>query len=88
MTGLNIKGNLYLYLWKLLMRVKKESAKNGLKLIIKKTKIMATSPIISWQIEEEDMEAVTNFTFFGSMITADGDSSHEIKRCCFLGGKQ
>ena len=62
----------------LLMRVKEESAKNGLKLNIKKTKIMATGPITSWEIEEEDMEAVSDFTFLGSMITADGDSSHRI----------
>ena len=57
----------------LLMRVKEESAKHGLKLNIKKTKIMATGPITSWQIEMEDMEAVTDFTFLGSMIIADGD---------------
>ena len=68
----------------LLMRVKEESAKNGLKLNIKKTKIMATGPIISWEIEGEDMEAVTDFIFLGSMITADGDSSHEIKRRLLL----
>uniref|UniRef100_A0A670J783 Reverse transcriptase domain-containing protein n=1 Tax=Podarcis muralis TaxID=64176 RepID=A0A670J783_PODMU len=69
----------------LLMRVKEESAKYGLKLNIKKTKIMATGPITSWQIEGEEMEAVTDFTFLGSMITADGDSSHEIKRRLLLG---
>ena len=69
----------------LLMRVRE--CKNGLKLNIKKTKIMATGPIISWQIEGDDMEAVTDFTFLGSMITADGDSSHEIKRCLLLGRK-
>ena len=73
----------------LLIRVKEESAKkNGLKLNIKKTKIMATGPITSWQIEGEDMDAVTDFTFLGSMITADGDSSHEIKRRLLLGGKR
>ena len=71
----------------LLMRVIEESAKNGLKLNIKKTKIMATGPITSWQIEGEDMEAVTNVTFLGSMITAVGDSSHEIKRRLLLGRK-
>ena len=71
----------------LVMRVKEESAKNGLKLNIKKTKIMATGPITSWQIEGEDMEAVTDFTFLGSIITADGDSSHEIKRHLLLGRK-
>uniref|UniRef100_A0A670INZ9 Reverse transcriptase domain-containing protein n=1 Tax=Podarcis muralis TaxID=64176 RepID=A0A670INZ9_PODMU len=71
----------------LLMRVKEESAKYGMKLNIKKTKIMATGPITSWQIEEEEMEAVRDFTFLGSMITADGDSSHEIKRRLLLGRK-
>ena len=71
----------------LLMRVKEESAKNGLKLNIKKTKIMATGPISSWQIEGEDMEAVTDFTFLGSMITADGDNSYKIKRQLLLGRK-
>ena len=60
----------------LLMRVKEESAKNGLNVNIKKTKITATGPITSWQIEGEHMEAVGDFTFFSSMITADGDSSH------------
>uniref|UniRef100_A0A670J8F8 ribonuclease H n=1 Tax=Podarcis muralis TaxID=64176 RepID=A0A670J8F8_PODMU len=69
----------------LLMRVKEESAKYGLKLNIKKTKIMATGPITYWQIEGEEMEAVRDFTFLGSMITADGDSSHEIKRRLLLG---
>ena len=62
------------------MRVNEESAKNGLKLNIQKTKIMATGPITSWQTEGEDMEAVTDFTFLGSRITAGGDSSHKIKR--------
>ena len=71
----------------LLMRVKEESTKNGLKLNIQKTKIMATGPITSWQIEGEDMEAVTDFTFLGSMITADGDSSHKIKSRLLLGRK-
>ena len=61
------------------MRVKEESTKNGPKLNIKKTKIMATGPITSWQIEGEDLEAVTDFTFLGSMITAEGDSTHEIQ---------
>ena len=69
------------------MRVKEKSTKNGLKLNINKTKIMITGPITSWQIEGEDMEAVTDFTFLGSMITADGDSSHEIKRHLLLGRK-
>ncbi|XP_060132614.1 kinesin-associated protein 3 isoform X2 [Zootoca vivipara] len=71
----------------LLMRVKEESAKYGLKLNIKKTKIMATGPITSWQIEGEEIEAVRDFTFLGSLITADGDSSHEIKRRLLLGRK-
>uniref|UniRef100_A0A670K8A0 ribonuclease H n=1 Tax=Podarcis muralis TaxID=64176 RepID=A0A670K8A0_PODMU len=70
-----------------LLRVKEESAKYGLKLNIKKTKIMATGPITSWQIEGEEMEAVRDFIFLGSMITADGDSSHEIKRRLLLGRK-
>ena len=72
---------------KLVMRVKEESAKNGLKFNIKKTKIMATGSITSWQIEGEDMEVVTDFTFLGSTITADGDSSHGIQRCLLLGRK-
>ena len=71
----------------LVMRVKEESAKNGLKLNIKKTKIMATGPITSWEIEGEDMEVVTDFTFLGSMIAADGESSHKIKRRLLLGRK-
>ena len=70
-----------------LMRMKEESAKNGLKLNIKKTEIMATGPITSWWIEGEDMEAVTDFIFLRSMVTADGDSSHKIKRCLLLGRK-
>ena len=71
----------------LLMRVKEESTKNCLKLNIKKAKIMGTGPINSWETEGEDMEAVTDLTFLGSMTTADGDSSHEIKRCLLLGRK-
>ena len=71
----------------LLMKVKKESEKVGLKLNIQKTKIVASSPIISWQIEGETMETVTDFIFLGSKITADGDCSHEIKRCLLLGRK-
>jgi len=70
-----------------LMRVKKESEKNDLKLNIQKTKIMASSPITSWQIEGEKVETVTDFIFLGSKITADGDCSHEIKRCLLLGRK-
>ena len=64
----------------ILMKVKEESEKAGLKLNIKKTKIMASSPITSWQIDGETMETVTHFIFGGSKITADGDCSHEIKR--------
>ena len=63
----------------LLMKVKEESEKVGLKLNIQKTKIMASGPITSWQIEGETVETVTNFIFLGSQITADGDCSHEIK---------
>ena len=64
-----------------------ESEKNGLKFNIQKTKIMESSPITSWQIDGETMETVTDFTFFGSKITADGDCSHEIKRHLLLGKK-
>ena len=71
----------------LLMRVKEESEKAGLKLNIQKLKIMASSPITSWQIDGETMETVTDFIFLGSKITADGDCSHEIKRCLLLGRK-
>ena len=71
----------------LLMKVKEESEKAGLKHNIQKTKIMATSPITSWQIDGETMETVTEFIFLGSKITEDGDCSHEIKRCLFLGRK-
>ena len=69
------------------MKVKEESEKVGLKLNIQKTKIMASSPITSWQIDGETMETVTYFIFLGSKITADGDCSHEIKRCLLLGRK-
>ena len=69
------------------MKVKKESEKAGLKLNIQKTKIMASSPITLWQIDKETMETVTDFIFLGSKITADGDSSHEIKRVLLLGRK-
>ena len=71
----------------LLMKVKEESEKLGLKLNIQKTKIMASSPITSWQIVGETMESVRDFIFFGSKITADGDCSHEIKRHLLLGRK-
>ena len=65
----------------LLMKVKAESEKADLKLNIQKTKIMASNPITSWKIEGEKVEIVTDFIFMGSKITADGDCSHEIKRC-------
>ena len=71
----------------LLMKVKEESEKVGLKRNIQKTKIMASGPITSWQIDQETMERVTDFIFRGSQITADGDCSHEIKRCLLLGRK-
>ena len=69
------------------MKVKVESEKVGLKLNIQKTKIMAASPITSWQIDRETMETVTGFIFLGSKISADVDCSHEIKRCLLLGRK-
>ena len=69
------------------MKVKEESEKAGLKLSIQKTKIMSSGPITSWQIDGETMETVRDFTFLGSQITADGDCSHEIKRCLLLGRK-
>ena len=69
------------------MKVKEESERTGLKLNIQKTKIMASSPITSWQIDGETMETVTDFIFLGSKVTADGDYSHEIKRCLLLGRK-
>ena len=71
----------------LLMKVKEESKNVGLKLNIQKTKIMASAPITSWQIDGETMETVSDFIFLGSKITADGDCSHEIKRCLLLGRK-
>ena len=71
----------------LLMKVKEESKKTGLKLNIQKTKIMTSSPITSWQIYGETVETVADFIFFDSKITADGDCSHEIKRCLLLGRK-
>ena len=71
----------------LVMKVKEESEKVGLKLNIQKTKIMASDPITSWQIDGETVDTVANFIFLGSKITADGDCSHEIKRCLLLGRK-
>ena len=69
------------------MKVKEESEKAGLKLNIQETKIIASGPIASWQIDEETMETVTDFTFLGSKISTDGDCSHEIKRSLLLGRK-
>ena len=71
----------------LLMKVKEESGKVGLKLNIQKTKIMASHPITSWQIDRETVETVADFIFLSSKITADGDHSHKIKRCLLLGRK-
>ena len=71
----------------LLMKVKVESEKVGLTLNIQKTKIMASSPITSWQMDGKTVETVANFIFLGSKITTDGDCSHEIKRCLLLGRK-
>ena len=71
----------------LLMKVKEESEKVGLKLNIQKTKIMASSPITSWEIDGETVETVADFICLGSKVTADGDCGHEIKRCLLLGKK-
>ena len=71
----------------LLMKVKEENEKAGLKPNLQKTKIMASNPITSWQIDGETMKTVTDFLFLGSKITADGDCSHEIKICLLLGRK-
>ena len=72
---------------RLFMKVKEESEKVGLKLNIQKTKIMASGPITSWEIGGERVETIADFIFLGSKITADGDCSHEIKRCLPLGRK-
>ena len=69
------------------MKVREESEKDGLKLSIQKMKMMASGPIASWEIDGETVETVTDFIFLGSKITADGDCSHEIKRCLFFGRK-
>ena len=69
------------------MKVEEESERVGLKLNIQKTKIMASCPITSWEIDGETVETVSDFIFLGSKITADGDCSHEIKRCLLLGRK-
>ena len=73
---------------RLLMKVREESQKVGLKLNIQKTKIMASGPITSWQIDGETVERVTGLIFLGSKITTDGDCSHEVKRCLLLGEKK
>ena len=70
-----------------MIKVKEESGKASLKLNIQEPKVMASGPIISWQIDWEKMQTVTDFIFFGSKITADGDCSHDIKRCLLLGRK-
>ena len=70
-----------------LIKVKEESEKNDLKANIQKTKIVASNPITSWQIDGEPVETVTDFIFLGSKVTLSGDHSHEIKRCLLLGGK-
>ena len=80
-----LKSECEVKLKSLLMRMKEESEKAGLKLNIQNTKVTAPSPIISWQIDGETMETVTDFIFLGSKITADGDCSHEIKRRLLLG---
>ena len=72
----------------LLIKEKEESENTGLKLSIQKSKIMASAPITTWQIDGETVEKVTDLIFLGSQITADGDCSHEIKRCLLLGGKK
>ena len=72
---------------RLLMKVKEESEKVGLKLNIQKTKIMASSPVISWQVDGETVETVADIIFLGSKITADGDCTHEMKRHLLLGRK-
>ena len=82
-----LMGESELELKSLLMKVKEQSEKAGLKLNIQKTKIVASGPITSWQIDGETMETVRDFIFGGSKITADGDCSHEIKRCLLFGRK-
>ena len=87
MIPLVAESKMELLMKSLLMRVKEESEKAGLKLNIRKTKIMASSPITSWQIEGEKVETMIDCIFLGSKITADGDCSHEIKRHLLLGRK-
>ena len=85
--GTTLKAESEEELKSLLMKEKEENERVGLKLNIQKTKIMASGPITSWEIDGETVETVTDFIFGGSKITADGDCSHEIKRCFFLGRK-
>ena len=87
MTPPSWRGDLKEELKSLLMKVKEESEKVDLKLNIQKTKIMASGPVTSWQIDGETMEPVTDFIFLSSKITSGGDCSHEIKRCLLLGRK-
>ena len=88
MTNLgNVLKSRDIILMSLLMKVKEDSEQAGLKLNIQKTKIMASGPITSWQIDGEIVETVVDFIFWGSKIAADGDCSHEIKRCLLLGRK-
>ena len=82
-----LRVNIEKELKSLLMKVKEESEKVGLKLNIQKTKIMTSGPITSWEIDGETVETVSDFIFLGSKITADGDCSHEIRRCLLLGRK-
>ena len=84
---INLMAEIKEELKSLLMKMKEESEKVGLKFNIQKTKIMSSDPITSWQIDRETMETVRDFIFFASNITADGDRSHEIKRCLLLGRK-
>ena len=86
-TGITLMAESEEELKSLLMKVKEESEKVGLKLNIQKTKIMASGPTTSWQIDGETMETMADFTFLGSKTTADGDCSHEIKRHLLLGRK-
>ena len=86
-TLMAVKGESKEELKSLLMNVKEESERTGLKLNIQKTKIMASGPITSWQVDGETRKTMTDFIFLGSKITVDGDCSHEIKRFLFLGRK-
>ena len=87
MDNTTLMGEIKEELKSFFMKLKEESEKVGLKLNIQKTKIMASGPITSWQIDGETVETVADFIFLGSKITADGDCSHDIKRCLLLGRK-